>query len=454
MPHPQWLERVLSISEDTPYHSIICTPNGQGLSIKGDAVFNLENGSLTFQLFLDNEEPYTAGHEAFAVSQGTDPQLILNILSRDFSYPARIVSTPVRKATGERTTIRGFIESPHYGSATTALKNVNIWLRGVPTGWFGNEKWTHYYGVTPELIRYKQSGEAIIPDRRWLSVVSLSGFTLKTNGWTTTIREIPANDRPDPEVAHLCLITRSDDTLTGESVQEFLEEDLHPFLCFIFGRRIRYDQITGADWAIIPAHGTTTSKTIGRNWFLSSGNRIDPAPLFQSFCRLPQDVKTHWRKVIQQYIASEEIIGTLDQSAIAASVSFAALEGLTRSIISTYPDADQWLSSDLSLKRGKGIVNAIEMVARREFAPHSEVFRKASDEIKKVRNDTMHVDLKSDEDWQNAYHRWNSSQALIEILLLGKMGLTQIPNRTSHGTFQVMGKDMYEEVRQEELNFL
>ena len=76
-----------------PYHSILCTPNGQGLSIKGDAVFNLENGSLIFELFLDNEVPYTAGHEAFAASQGTNPQLILNILSRDFSYPARIVST-------------------------------------------------------------------------------------------------------------------------------------------------------------------------------------------------------------------------------------------------------------------------------------------------------------------------------------------------------------------------
>lgn len=454
MPHPQWLERILSISEGTPYRSILCTPNGQGLSIKGDAVFNLENGRLTFQLFLDNEEPYTAGHEAFAVSQGTDPQLILNILGRDFSYPARIVGTPVPKATEERTTIGDFIDSPHYGSATTPLKNVNIWLRGVPTGWLGNKGWSHYYGVTPEPIRYEQNGEAILPDLRWLSVVGLSGFILETNGWTTTIREISANDRPDPEVTHLCLITSSDTTLTGESMQEFLEENLHPFLCFMFGRRIRYDQITGADWAIIPAKGTTISKTIGRNWFLSSGNRIDPAPLFQNFCRLPQKVKAHWRKVIRQYIASEEIIGTLGEEAIAASVSFAALEGLTRSIISTYPDSDQWLKSDLSLKPRKGIVDAIEMVAGREFAPHNAGFRKAGDEIKRVRNDTMHVDLESDEDWLNAYHRWNSSQALIEILLLSKLGLTEIPNRTSHGTFQVMGKDMYKEVRQEELDFL
>ena len=164
MPHPQWLERVLSISEGTPYHSILSTPNGQGLSIKGDAVFQLENGSLTFELFLDNGEPYTAGHEAFAASQGADTQLILSILSRDFSYPAKILSTPFRRATEERTAIRGFIDSPHYGSATVALKNVNIWLRGVPAGWLGNKNWTHYYGVTPEPIRYEQSGEAILPD--------------------------------------------------------------------------------------------------------------------------------------------------------------------------------------------------------------------------------------------------------------------------------------------------
>ena len=144
----------------------------------------------------------------------------------------------------------------------------------------------------------------------------------------------------------------------------------------------------------------------------------------------------------------------LGEAEIAASVSFAALEGLTRSIISTYADKDQWLDNHLRLNRDKGgIVKAVEMVAAREFGRHSNTFRKASKEVYRVRNATMHMDLISDEDRRNAYHRWNSSQALIEILLLGKMGLQHIPNRTAHGKFEVMGKDMYEGMRKEELDF-
>ena len=56
------LDRVLSISEDTPYHSKLATPRGQELSIEGDTVFHLANGRLTFQFFFDSEEPYTAGY--------------------------------------------------------------------------------------------------------------------------------------------------------------------------------------------------------------------------------------------------------------------------------------------------------------------------------------------------------------------------------------------------------
>ena len=192
-------------------------------------------------------------------------------------------------------------------------------------------------------------------------------------------------------------------------------------------------------------------ETLRQNWFLVAHD-VDELPLlFKSFYKLPSEIKKHWQKVIYQYAASEEIMGTLGEHAIAASVSFASLEGLIRSIISTYQDKDQWLKKDLSLKRGKGILQAIEMVAKQEFGIHSDTFKKASDEIRKVRNSTMHLDLKVPEDSESAYHRWNSSQALIEILLLSKMGLETIPNRTAHGKFTVMGMDMYEEVRKEEL---
>ena len=55
-------------------------------------------------------------------------------------------------------------------------------------------------------------------------------------------------------------------------------------------------------------------------------------------------------KVIDHYVTSEEIVGTLGTTSvfsIAASVSFSALEGLTRSIISEYQDRDQWLRGNL-----------------------------------------------------------------------------------------------------------
>ena len=120
---------------------------------------------------------------------------------------------------------------------------------------------------------------------------------------------------------------------------------------------------------------------------------------------------------------------------------------------SSYPCKEEWLKDDLSLKTGKGIKSAIEMVAKREFDQHSQTFLEASEQISTVRNATFHTDLTSDEDPVNAYYRWNASQALVEILLLRQMGLENIPNRTVHGTFSVMGKNMYEDTRKEELNF-
>ena len=455
MPQSQWLDRILSVSEDTPYHSNLATPTGEELSIEGDTVFRLENGRLTFQFFFDSEEPYTAGYKALAASQSTNPPLILRIPSRDFAYPARILSTPTHAATNERTKMRGFIDSTSFGSATEALDSVNIRLRGVPAGWHGNGNWTHYQGVSSEPLRYEESGEVILPSRQTMGVTRLSGFTLKTtDGWTIELREIPISERTDPEVGHSCLIRKDLDMLTGELVSKFLEEDLLPFLSFVFGQNIRCDQITADRWVQINSRSPVSLKTMQGNWFLRSRGSINLSPLFQHFCRLTHDDKNHWKKIIDKYAASEETMGTLGEAEIAASVSFAALEGLTRSIISTYSDKHQWLDNRLRLRKGKGgIVKAVEMVAEREFGRQSKTFRKASEEVYKVRNATMHMDLMADEDRRNAYHRWNSSQALIEILLLGKMGLQHIPNRTAHGKFEVMGIDMYEGMRKEELHF-
>lgn len=211
-------------------------------------------------------------------------------------------------------------------------------------------------------------------------------------------------------------------------------------------------------WVEIFGKREVSSRTLKNNWFLKYAIHSYPFDIeqqFQNFCRLPSDTKKQWQKVIRHYFVREEIVGTLHDCTAAASVSFSALEGLTRSIINTYPDRDQWLKKDLSLKQkqGRGILNAIEMVAEREFGKHSEVFKMASQRIREVRNSTVHLDLTSNDDRRNTFYRWNDSQALIEILLLKKLGMEKIPNRTILPTFRVNGQDMFADGRKEELRF-
>ena len=78
------------------------------------------------------------------------------------------------------------------------------------------------------------------------------------------------------------------------------------------------------------------------------------------------------------------------------------------------------------------------MVAEKELGAHENVVEQASRAVYSIRNQTMHLDLEAERDGYNAYHRWNSSQALIEILMLAKMGMMEIPNRTAHGTFNIL----------------
>ena len=124
---------------------------------------------------------------------------------------------------------------------------------------------------------------------------------------------------------------------------------------FVFGQRIRFRAIVGykdgvEQW-VVPGRGTySPAKTYQRNWFtMQRANPIDLQPLFRTFCEANPDIKNHWRKVITQYADSEEIIGTLGRLTIAASLSFAGIEGLTQSIISMLPSKDEWLDENLSL---------------------------------------------------------------------------------------------------------
>ena len=454
----QWLQRVISINEDTPYHSNLTTETEQpdvdclsgdgALNIDGITVFRLENGCLTFRFFVDAKSRPTVPYEAVKASK-----MVLSAPTCGFDHPVVVTGL-----SGDRTTLSGIVDTETFGVNDAPLSRITIWFTGMPQKWYGTDHWKHYDVMSTEQVQIQENDTVVIPNGR-LGGHALSGFTLNADGWTARLREIPISHRTDPSITHVCNLTNENGPLTGAIAQDFLDENLFPFLDFVFGQKTRFHTIVGLKdgmdlWARASPESETTLKTQQSNWFLRTWyDPIDLSPLFQHFYGLAPEVKKHWKRVIYQYAMSEEIMGTLRESALAASVSFAALEGLARSIINTYPCKKEWLRNNLSLKRGKGVIDAIEMVAEREFARHSKTFREASEQISMIRNATFHTDLTADEDPVNAYYRWNASQALVETLLLSQMGLEEIPNRTAHGKFNIKEKDMYENVRKEELTF-
>ena len=449
----RWLEQVLSISVDTPYDSCLDTgdddeADDDPLKILGVTLFQLDNGTLKFRFFAKESGLNIDLYKAFAKGSMT-----LRMPERYFAHRVKIMRqlrSPVA--------LDGYVTSDWFGANDIQLSSATIWLVGLPGKWDGSDRLAHYEVISSGQVQIEQDSTVVLPNGGTRSS-ALSGFTLNADGWTACLREIPISHRTDLSVAHLCHVTKESGLLTGKTAQEFLEESLFPFLNFVFGQKIGFTMMVGyqdgdIEWVRTFPQSDTPIKTLQRNWFLQTlRTPIDLSPLFQHFFNLSPEVKHHWRKVIDQYASSEEVMGTLRDSSLAASISFAAFEGLIRSMISTYYCKDEWLNEDLSLKRGKSVKQAISLVAKQELGRHGKTLERAAEQISNIRNATFHTDLSRDENPRNAYFRWNASQALVELLLLGKMGLQEIPNRTSLGKFEVMGKDIFEDVRKEQLKF-
>lgn len=458
-----WLQRTIGITEGHPYQSALVLAGDEQRRTPGTAIFHVGDGMVRFEFYANRNNPADDSYDLQqAVAENTqgEPSLDIVVPSAELRHPVLLTTLliyegePIGGMLAESATV----PATAFGAANQPMDHVVVELLDLPSDYWGDQKLTYQHAISKYPLELSEDEKHVLIPSRTLGWRRLSGCTINAGGWTVEIREIPVERRKNERVTHQCAITKSDGEMTGTRVLKFFKEELWPFLCFVFAHEVQVIHMTGAGWTKLGAVHPEAMQTRRRNWFPITRHQSGVLQaLFQRFHNQNPETKKHWRKVIEKYVKSEEIIATLGDSEIAEAVSFAGLEGLTRSIINGYENKNQWLNSKLELKSrlpkkdgGKtGIVDAIEMVLRRELATSNPELTEPLKQLTKLRNSTVHTDLQSDPDWSNARHRWNASQALIEMLLLAKMGLKGIPNRTEHGILTIMGRDLYRDVRGE-----
>ena len=454
-----WLQRTIGITEGHPYHSALVPAGDEQRQTLGIAIFQVGNGTVHFEFYANQSVGY-ADHlqEAVAAAEQGTQRLDIVVPAAKLKHAVLPITlstytTPIEGMLAESARV----PASSFGADNQPMDSVDFELLDIPSDYWGDRRLTYQHATSKYPLEFSEDEKHLLVPFRTLSIRRLSGCTINAGGWTVEIQEIPAERRKNERVTHRCAVTKSDGEMTGTCILKFFNEELWPFLCFVFAHKVQVTHMTGDGWTKLWGVRPEAMQTRRRNWFSITRHQSGILQaLFQRFHNQTLETKKHWGKVIDKYVTSEEIIATFGDSEIAEAVSFAGLDGLTRSIINGYDDKNQWLNGKLELNRlpkkdgGKtGIVDAIEMVLRRALGTSNPELTKPLKQLANLRNATVHTDLQSDPDWSSAYRRWNASQALIEMLLLAKMGLKGIPNRTEYGTFTIMGRDMYKDVRGE-----
>ena len=439
--------QLLSIRENIPFQgTMVASSDEVESSVDGSVVFQIEKGRLRFEFYVAPESGDLSAIEV--VLHGKD-ELRLEIPSQHFSRLVYINTTPI--VPDQLHPLVGHVESDYFGDDGATLSSATLYLASIPGGHWGA-------GNTFHRSHVEKGGE-----RTASRMVRLNSQNLSGGGWTINLQEIPEINQ-DPSVAtHTCTISRADGrTFVGEELKGLLENDLRPFLALMFGQPIQFSMVEGHSssvngpslpWGTVFPRWPKENQSSVRNWFTMMTSLGDVPSLFDAFCGLPDELKRHFHKVIRKYVTSETL-GHMSRAEMleeAASISFAGLEGLTRSIISTYPCRDKWLGNNLMLRRDKRIRDAAEMVLKKELGGLIDQDTLVS-ALASVRNATTHTDLEADvDDYTEILFRWEQCQFLIEALLLARLGLSEIPNRTTRGKFLIRGKDMFSSARQYEV---
>ena len=327
------LRRLLSISEATPYQATVTAMSGDHeLSISGDVVFRLNDGRIRFDFHIDSESERDAAYRISSLNWRGKGKTQLNIPSQGFKYPIRIESLPhpgtIQSGRPmDRERLRGHVSSEFLGSDTDDLSSATLYIRDLPAGVWGVQNAAYRTAVVRDGQETPGSSHM------------LNSLTLQGGGWTVDLLEIPAEVRVADVASHSCSISRDDESyFTGNQISEFLEHDLGPFLCLMFGQRVMWSMVEGYSpegvypaipWGMIYARPSITARAVGRNWFLISNRTVDPSQPFEAYSSLSSDRKRHFRRVIERYVGSDTIMGSLGLVEESITLSFSGLEGLT-----------------------------------------------------------------------------------------------------------------------------
>ena len=304
-----WLEKLLHISEGTPYQSTLIVPKelrtqaatpesskikppctgdtsaSDDLEISGITIFQLGNGVLTFKFFVNNSILGIEEAEAFAgssKSKAVESKVRLQISNLDFSYPVRLnnLPSPSFHLDGDESIssscrpLEGSIITTSFGRCDEPLDWVGIWFRDLPEKWWGDENYRYYQGIirNNEVTLSKDNKKIIIPSHK-LGWQKLSTLDLRVDGWSVTLREIPHRVRGDSDVTHFCEITRQENMITRKVFREFIKDNLIMFLSFLFGQNIFLKRIEGRKkhdvvWIELFGKREVSSRTLQKNWFL------------------------------------------------------------------------------------------------------------------------------------------------------------------------------------------
>ena len=228
------LQNLLAIEESSPYQcSIEAYTENAHRCLQGDVTFQVENGFLTFNFFLEGDGFDLEAHQLCAVAGQENAKTILSIPSQDFEYEVRILSLPHpgTMTVGlpiNRYKMMGVLTAEHFGYDLAPLTSATMWFENLPD-FHGREALFYKSGIT------KSHDDHETP----MGFRLLGYLVLNAGGWSVNFNEIPREMRASHEESHICVVKREQgDHFTAQELTEFLE-DLLPFLSFAIGRDVR-----------------------------------------------------------------------------------------------------------------------------------------------------------------------------------------------------------------------